>query len=172
MDDLDHRLIALLRSDARASLSQLAKALGVSRGTVQNRLDKLIASDVILGFTVRLKNPSASDRIRAIMMVEVSGKNSRRVAQALRGLPQIHTLYSTNGPFPPEPTQCNACAALESLGASLSSPSDARGRNTRAISPWGSRSSRDTDPPWFSTSERTIDSPNPNPLCSSRVRPG
>ncbi len=99
MDDLDHRLLALLRTDARASLSQLAKALGVSRGTVQNRLDKLIASDVILGFTVRLKNPSASDRIRAIMMVEVSGKNSRRVAQALRGLPQIHTLYSTNGPF-------------------------------------------------------------------------
>ncbi|MBI5312974.1 MAG: AsnC family transcriptional regulator, partial [Methylocystis sp.] len=34
MDDLDHRLIALLRTDARASLSQLAKTLGVSRGTV------------------------------------------------------------------------------------------------------------------------------------------
>jgi DNA-binding Lrp family transcriptional regulator len=99
MDDLDHRLIALLRTDARASLSQLAKALGVSRGTVQNRLDKLIASDVILGFTVRLKNAATPDRIRAIMMVEVSGKNSRRVAHELRGLPQIHALYSTNGPF-------------------------------------------------------------------------
>ncbi len=54
MDDLDHRLIAALRVDGRAPLSELAKSLGVSRGTVQNRLDRLIASDVILGFTVRV----------------------------------------------------------------------------------------------------------------------
>ncbi len=99
MDDLDHRLIAALRTDGRASLSKLAQMLGVSRGTVQNRLDRLIASGVILGFTVRLKSVPETDRIRAIMMVEVSGKNTKRVAQALRGLPEVHALYSTNGAF-------------------------------------------------------------------------
>lgn len=99
MDDLDHRLISALRSNARASLAELSKQLGVSRGTVQNRLGRLIERDVILGFTVRLKSPVASERIRAIMMIEVSGKSTRRVAQVLRGLPQIHALYSTNGAF-------------------------------------------------------------------------
>jgi len=38
MDDLDRRLIALLRDDARSSIASLAKKLRVSRGTVQNRL--------------------------------------------------------------------------------------------------------------------------------------
>ncbi|WP_363345632.1 Lrp/AsnC family transcriptional regulator [Methylocystis echinoides] len=99
MDDLDHQLISALRTDARASLSDLAKRLGVSRGTVQNRLNRLIESQVILGFTVRVKTGAESDRIRAIMMIEVSGKNTRRVVQALRGLPQIHALHSTNGAF-------------------------------------------------------------------------
>jgi DNA-binding Lrp family transcriptional regulator len=99
MDDLDHRVIAALRVNGRASLAELAKDLGVSRGTVQNRLDRLIASGVILGFTVRLKNAAESDRIRAIMMIEVAGKNTRKIAQALRGLPQMLALYSTNGPF-------------------------------------------------------------------------
>ncbi len=99
MDDLDHRLIAALRTNGRASLSELAKSLGVSRGTIQNRLDRLIASDVILGFTVRLKNSPAASQIRAIMMIEVSGKNTRQVAKSLRGLPQIHALHSTNGAF-------------------------------------------------------------------------
>jgi DNA-binding Lrp family transcriptional regulator len=99
MDDLDHRLIAALRTNARASLSELAKRLGVSRGTVQNRLNRLIDAQIILGFTVRLKSGAERDRIRAIMLVEVSGKNTKRVAQALRGLPQIHALYSTNGAF-------------------------------------------------------------------------
>jgi DNA-binding Lrp family transcriptional regulator len=99
MDDLDHRLIAALRSNARASLSELSKRLGVSRGTVQNRLSRLIETEVILGFTVRLRSAAAPDRIRAIMMIEVSGKSTRRVVQALRGLPQIHALHSTNGAF-------------------------------------------------------------------------
>jgi DNA-binding Lrp family transcriptional regulator len=99
VDDLDHRLISALRANGRAALSDLAKSLGVSRGTVQNRLDRLIASDVILGFTVRVKSGSAGDRIRAIMMVEVTGKNTRQVARALHGLPEIHALHSTNGAF-------------------------------------------------------------------------
>jgi DNA-binding Lrp family transcriptional regulator len=99
MDDLDHRLISALRSNARASLAELAKQLGVSRGTVQNRLNRLIEAEIILGFTVRLKSGAASDRIRAIMMIEVSGKSTRKVVQALRGLPQIHTLHSTNGAY-------------------------------------------------------------------------
>ncbi|MBL1255709.1 Lrp/AsnC family transcriptional regulator [Methylocystis sp. Sn-Cys] len=99
MDDLDRRLIAELRADGRASLSELAKRLGVSRGTVQNRLDRLIESEVILGFTVRLKSVADDDRIRAIMMIEVAGKSTRRVVQVLRGLPEIHALYSTNGAY-------------------------------------------------------------------------
>lgn len=99
MDDLDRRLIAELRADGRASLSELAKRLGVSRGTVQNRLDRLIESEVILGFTVRLKSVADDDRIRAIMMIEVAGKSTRRVVRALRGLPEIHALYSTNGAY-------------------------------------------------------------------------
>lgn len=99
MDDLDHRLISALRQNARASLSELARRLGVSRGTVQNRLNRLVETQAILGFTVRLKSGAEKNRIRAIMMIEVSGKNTRRVLQALRGLPQIHALYSTNGAF-------------------------------------------------------------------------
>ena len=99
MDDLDHRLIAALRADGRASLSELAKKLRVSRGTVQNRLNRLMETKAILGFTVRLKSESAADRIRAVMMIEVAGKSTRRVVEALRGLPQIRHLYSTNGAF-------------------------------------------------------------------------
>jgi len=99
MDDLDRGLIALLRSNGRASLSELAKALGVARGTIQNRLRRLIDSSVILGFTVRVRSGAEADRIRAIMMIEVGGKSTRRVIQALRGFPQIRALYSTNGAF-------------------------------------------------------------------------
>jgi DNA-binding Lrp family transcriptional regulator len=53
MDDLDRKLIAQLRDNARTPLTLLAKTLKVSRGTVQNRLEKLERDGTIAGFTVR-----------------------------------------------------------------------------------------------------------------------
>ena len=49
MDTLDQQLIALLRTDARASVATLAHRLGVSRGTVNNRITKLEDSGTIVG---------------------------------------------------------------------------------------------------------------------------
>jgi DNA-binding Lrp family transcriptional regulator len=54
LDDTDRRLLALLRDDARRSASSLAAELRVSRGTVQNRIAKLLREGAVQGFTVRL----------------------------------------------------------------------------------------------------------------------
>ncbi len=97
MDDLDYRLIAALRVDGRAPISKLADILGCSRGTVQNRLDRLIADGVITGFTIRVRDDTGSDRIRAIMMIEVAGRATDRVLRSLRLIPEIVVLYTTNG---------------------------------------------------------------------------
>lgn len=96
-DKIDRELIALLRNDGRASLSKLSKQLHVSRGTVQNRLDRLQASGVLLGFTVRVCEDYGLDTIRAIMMIEVVGKSTTQVIRSLRGFPELITLHSTNG---------------------------------------------------------------------------
>jgi DNA-binding Lrp family transcriptional regulator len=96
-DKLDRELISLLRKDGRASLSKLAQILDVSRGTVQNRLDRLYASGAVLGFTVRVREDYDLDTIRAIMMIEVVGKSTSQVIRTLRGIPELTTLHTTNG---------------------------------------------------------------------------
>lgn len=96
-DNLDRQLIALLRNDGRASLSKLAKKLKVSRGTVQNRLDRLQTSGILLGFTVRVREESGLDTIRAIMMIEVVGKSTSQVIRSLGGFPEFTVLHTTNG---------------------------------------------------------------------------
>ena len=58
LDDTDYRLLAILRDNARTPVTSLAHALGVSRGTVQNRIDKLLENGIIRGFTIRLKPES------------------------------------------------------------------------------------------------------------------
>lgn len=97
VDALDQRLIALLRADGRAPISQIAAALHVSRGTAQNRLDRLIQAGVILGFTVRVRKDIDERLIRALMTVQLAGKTTAAVIARLRGIPEIRALHTTNG---------------------------------------------------------------------------
>ncbi len=96
-DDLDKELISILRQDGRAPLSKLATVLNVSRGTVQNRLDRLLESGALLGFTVRTREDYDEDGVRAIMSIEVTGKSTSEVIKKLRGIPELHRLHTTNG---------------------------------------------------------------------------
>ena len=96
-DDLDRRLIALLREDGRAPVSKLATILDVSRATVQARIDRLLASGALLGFTIRAREDSGRQGVQAIMMIEVSGQSTTQVIRSLRGIPELQQLHSTNG---------------------------------------------------------------------------
>ncbi|MBS7743377.1 MAG: Lrp/AsnC family transcriptional regulator [Chelatococcus sp.] len=96
-DDLDRQLIAALREDGRAPISKLATILGISRATVQSRLDRLLESGAVLGFTIRSRQDYDANTIRAIMLIEVTGRSTTAVIKQLRGLPELHSLHTTNG---------------------------------------------------------------------------
>jgi DNA-binding Lrp family transcriptional regulator len=97
VDALDQRLITLLRADGRAPISQIAAALHVSRGTAQNRLDRLIQDGVILGFTVLVRKDIDERLIRALMTIQLAGQTTTAVIARLRGIPEIRALHTTNG---------------------------------------------------------------------------
>ena len=97
MDDTDRKLIAMLRHDARTPVATLAAKLGVSRGTVSNRLRKLEDDQVIVGYSVRLRPDAEPNQIRAWMGVLVDGNQTRAVIAALLGEPGVAALHDTNG---------------------------------------------------------------------------
>ncbi|HSQ73904.1 MAG TPA: Lrp/AsnC family transcriptional regulator [Rubrivivax sp.] len=97
MDDTDRQLISLLRKDARMTVAALATRLGVSRGTVTNRLRKLEDGHVIVGYSVRLRPDAEPNQIRAWMHVLVEGNQTRAVIAGLLGEPGVQALHDTNG---------------------------------------------------------------------------
>ena len=97
MDEFDRRLIALLRADSRTPAAALARALKVSRGTVQNRIDRLLARGIIQGFTIRTRPEAEAGRVRAIMSIAIEGERSAAVVKALRGFPEVAAVHTTNG---------------------------------------------------------------------------
>jgi DNA-binding Lrp family transcriptional regulator len=97
MDETDRRLVTLLRANARAPVAALAKTLKVSRGTVQNRIGRMIARGDIIGFTLRFRAETQAERVRAIMAIAVEGERSGAVLRRLRGFPEVQAVHMTNG---------------------------------------------------------------------------
>jgi DNA-binding Lrp family transcriptional regulator len=97
MDDTDRRLIALLQENARLPVASLASILGLSRATVQNRLDRLTRDGTIVGFTIRLRPDAGPAQVRAIMMIEIEGERSDLILKALARIPEAAAVHTTNG---------------------------------------------------------------------------
>lgn len=97
LDQMDQRLIALLRHNARESVATLAKRLDVSRGTVNNRLRRLEDTGVIVGYTLRLRPEATPEALQAWMSIAIEGNDARRVAASLLGEPAVQALHATNG---------------------------------------------------------------------------
>lgn len=97
MDDLDLRLISLLRHDGRQSVSELAGDLKVSRATVRSRMEKLVDTGEILGFTAVLRDDWRDLPIRAVTLVVVDGHNTEPVIRSLSAMTEVRAIHSTNG---------------------------------------------------------------------------
>ena len=99
MDDLDQALLARLRENARAPVAELARALGLSRTTVQSRIGRLEQAGVVAGYTVKVSDAHARGEVRAYVMITVRPKQTGIVAQMLRRQPAVRRLESVSGVF-------------------------------------------------------------------------
>ena len=97
MDETDHKLIAALRHDARASLSDLAARLNMSRTTVRARIARLQERGEIVGFSVITRADVAQDPVRGLMMIEIEGRGAERIKRQLSAMSELRAVHSTNG---------------------------------------------------------------------------
>lgn len=95
----DQELLLRLRQNARSSISDLARALNVSRSTVQNRIAKLEAGGVIRGYSVQLGGEFSASQVEAHVSVKVFQKLTARTNTALERISQVSQLYSVSGEY-------------------------------------------------------------------------
>ncbi len=97
MDDVDQRLLSELRRDGRASLSELADRLGISRATVRSRMERMTLAGEIAGYTVLTRSDITAAPVRGMMLIRVEGRNSAKILSRLTGIPAVQAVHSTNG---------------------------------------------------------------------------
>ncbi|WP_049572197.1 Lrp/AsnC family transcriptional regulator [Nonomuraea sp. SBT364] len=98
LDDLDLRLLRLLAERPRAGLLEIARLLGVARGTVQARLDRLTADGVVTGFGPALSPAALGYPVQAFTTLEVEQAARAHIAQSLAAMPELLEAYIVTGP--------------------------------------------------------------------------
>lgn len=99
LSNAEQALLSLLRANARASTAELARRLGVSRTTVQSRIERLEQRGIITGYGVRLSPDYELGLVRAHVLLTVTPKLADKVVRSLQALPPVRTLHSVSGNF-------------------------------------------------------------------------
>ncbi|MCF8473853.1 MAG: Lrp/AsnC family transcriptional regulator [Emcibacter sp.] len=97
MDDIDQKLINLLKNNGRASTTSLAKILGLSRSTIQDRISRLEDRGIIAGYTILLNDNYKKNQITAHVLIQLNPKFSPQILQNLKKLPLIKSVYAVSG---------------------------------------------------------------------------
>lgn len=95
----DRELLDLLGENARAPVASLAKKLGLSRTTVQARLDRLEREGVIAGYGLRLSDAYSASLARAHVMITLAPKVLAQVCVSLQSIHAVKSLHSVSGTF-------------------------------------------------------------------------
>jgi DNA-binding Lrp family transcriptional regulator len=98
IDELDARLIATLREQPRIGLVEVARRLGVARGTVQARLGKLEARGVITGYGPEVDPAAMGYGIQAFVLLELAQGRLDEASEALRAVPEVIEADAISGP--------------------------------------------------------------------------
>ena len=97
LDKTDQLLLQLLQTNSRESTSALARQLGVSRSTVQDRINRLERRNVIAGYTIRYHDAFSGRQINAHALIQVNPKHGQKIVDALSKMSAIMTVQTVSG---------------------------------------------------------------------------
>lgn len=97
MDEIDRKIINLLKENARMSYTSIAKKVGLSEGAVRKRVNELITKGVIKKFTIIL---SQKEEVEAIILASVDALTSTAsVSEKISKIEGVRSLYEITGQY-------------------------------------------------------------------------
>ncbi|MCC6009602.1 MAG: Lrp/AsnC family transcriptional regulator [Fervidicoccaceae archaeon] len=97
IDEIDAKLLSLLKQNSRATLGEIATQLGISKTAVKKRLERLVQQGVIKRFTIEY---SLTDEVKVLILVKVMpGHNVPEVAEKIYNMKMAESIYEVTGDY-------------------------------------------------------------------------
>jgi DNA-binding Lrp family transcriptional regulator len=99
LDDIDKNLIRLLYSDSQMKYAEIADKIGVSVGSVHNRIKALKQKGYIQKFTIQPNSELLGYDLSAIIQMQIEVSRLSEINEQLQKIDQITTIYNNTGEF-------------------------------------------------------------------------
>ena len=97
LDDIDKQIIQILQDNARTSYREIKDKLGISIGTIHNRIAKLKNNGIIEGYTLKLDNKKLGYKLTFLIRMQIDGKHTKSVLDEIKERPEICSVFHTTG---------------------------------------------------------------------------
>ncbi|MHA2035596.1 MAG: Lrp/AsnC family transcriptional regulator [Promethearchaeota archaeon] len=97
LDDIDKNIIRILQEDARTSYREIQDRLGISIGTIHNRISKLRDNGIIEGYTLRLNNVKLGYKLSFLIRINCDGKFTDEILTEISQIPEVCSVFHTTG---------------------------------------------------------------------------
>jgi DNA-binding Lrp family transcriptional regulator len=97
LDEIDKNIIRILQEDARKSYREIQDKLGISIGTIHNRISKLKKSGIIEGYTLKLDNTKLGYKLTFLIRIQIDGKHTAEILDDISQKPEVCSVFHTTG---------------------------------------------------------------------------
>lgn len=97
LDEIDKNILRILQANARTSYREIQDKLGISIGTIHNRISKLKQSKVVEGYTLRLNNEKLGYKLSFLIRINIDGKHTEQELKELTKIPEVCSIFHTTG---------------------------------------------------------------------------
>ena len=97
LDEIDKNIIRILQENARTSYREIQDKLGISIGTIHNRISKLKTNEIIEGYTLKLNNIKLGYKLTFLIRISIDGKYTAEVLDELKERTEVCSIFHTTG---------------------------------------------------------------------------
>lgn len=97
LDDIDKDILRILQDDARKSYREIQKELGISIGTIHNRISKLKNNKIVQGYTLKLNNTKLGYKLTFLIRIQIDGKHTADILEEISQKPEVCSVFHTTG---------------------------------------------------------------------------
>ena len=97
LDEIDKQILRILQNNARTSYREIQDSLGISIGTIHNRISKLKQNGIIEGYTLRLNNEKLGYKLSFLIRINCNGKFTEEILSEIANIPEVCSVFHTTG---------------------------------------------------------------------------
>lgn len=97
LDDIDKKILSILQKDSNTSYRVIQDELGISIGTIHNRIAKLKENNIIQGYSIRINNKKLGYKLTFLIRIQIRGKYTAKILSELAKRKEVCAVFHTTG---------------------------------------------------------------------------